>query len=233
MGSELRFDATWPGVWQALFVHAQALMDDMCTHIRPDAFWTFGGGTVLMLRHGHRLSKDIDLFVPDPQYLGFVNPRLSDFAAGLCSDYVEAVEYVKLIRGEGEIDIVTGPNLTSNAWTLEAINGRPVRVETDVEIVAKKMWHRGNRATARDLFDLALVISTSPDALRKEARWLVRHRDAFLAQLSGRRTVLMAQFEAIDFLKATPDFDSCAAQVQDFLLQLVVPPDPANSSVNR
>ena len=54
MGSEVHFDSTRPGAWQALFVHAQALMDDMCAHIRPDAFWTFGGGTVLMLRHGHR-----------------------------------------------------------------------------------------------------------------------------------------------------------------------------------
>ena len=138
MGSEVHFDSTRPGAWQALFVHAQALMDDMCAHIRPDAFWTFGGGTVLMLRHGHRLSKDIDLFVPDPQYLGFVNPRLSDFAADLCRDYVEAAEFIKLVRAEGEIDIVTGPNLTANAWTVETINGKPVRVETDVEIVARK-----------------------------------------------------------------------------------------------
>jgi hypothetical protein len=30
--------------------------------------WTFGGGTVLMLGFDHRFSKDIDLFVPDPQY---------------------------------------------------------------------------------------------------------------------------------------------------------------------
>lgn len=41
-------------------------------------FWTFGGGTVLMLRYGHRVSKDIDIFVPNPQYLGYVNPRISD-----------------------------------------------------------------------------------------------------------------------------------------------------------
>ncbi len=217
MGSEVHFDSTRPGAWQALFVHAQALMDDMCAHIRPDAFWTFGGGTVLMLRHGHRLSKDIDLFVPDPQYLGFVNPRLSDFAADLCRDYVEAAEFIKLIRAEGEIDIVTGPNLTANAWTVETINGKPVRVETDVEIVAKKMWHRGDRATARDLFDLVLVIRSSEAALRLESRWLVRHRDEFVAQLVGRRNVLRAQFEAIDALKPMPDFDDCVKEAQAFL----------------
>lgn len=43
-------------------------------------WWTFGGGTVLKLGIGHRQSKDIDLFVPDPKYLGYLNPRLSDAA---------------------------------------------------------------------------------------------------------------------------------------------------------
>lgn len=217
MASKPRFDASRAGVWQKLFVHALALMDDMCAHARPDALWTFGGGTVLMLRHGHRLSKDIDLFVPDPQYLGFVNPRLSELAADLCLDYVEAAEYIKLLRAEGEIDVVAAPNLTANPWVLETINGRSVRVETDVEIVAKKMWHRGDRANARDLFDLALVVRTNPGALRAEARWLVRHRNAFLAQLDERRAVLEKQFEAIDALIPMPTFSECAVQARKFL----------------
>ena len=220
MGSKPRFDASRPGVWQALFVHALALMDEMCARTRPDALWTFGGGTVLMLRHGHRLSKDIDLFVPDPQYLGFVNPRLSDVAANMCRDYVEAAEYIKLLRLEGEIDIVAAPNLTANPWVVETINGRSVRVETDVEIVAKKMWHRGDRANARDLFDLALVVRSDPAALRAEARWLVRHRAAFLAQLDERRAVLGKQFEAIDALRPLPAYDDCAAQARAFLSAL-------------
>lgn len=65
--------------------------------VTKDPPWTFGGGTMLMLRLGHRLSKDIDLFVPDPQYLGFVNPRLSDVAEGISRDYEEAAEYIKLV----------------------------------------------------------------------------------------------------------------------------------------
>jgi hypothetical protein len=70
------------------------------------------GGTVLMFRYHHRKSKDIDIFVPDPQYLGYVTPRLSDLAMEIASDYVEAAGYVKLIRTEGEIDFVASPNLT-------------------------------------------------------------------------------------------------------------------------
>ena len=79
------------------------------------------------------------------------------------------------------------------------------------------MWRRGNRATARDLFDLVLIIRSSPAALRLESRWLVRHRDEFLAQLVGRYNVLRAQFEAMDTLKPMPDFDDCVKEAQAFL----------------
>lgn len=43
-----------------------------------------------MLRYGHRFSKDIDIFVPDPQSLGFVTPWLSEVAESITMDYVEA-----------------------------------------------------------------------------------------------------------------------------------------------
>ena len=68
-------DFTRGGPWRGLWHPASSLM----THLEAvtrNPQWTFGGGTVLMLRFDHRLSKDIDLFVPDPQYLGHVNPRL-------------------------------------------------------------------------------------------------------------------------------------------------------------
>ena len=57
------------GVWQTLFSKALVLIHDVETRTGASLFWTFGGGTVLMLRHNHRQSKDIDIFVPDPQSL--------------------------------------------------------------------------------------------------------------------------------------------------------------------
>jgi len=55
------------GVWKDLFPHALSIIEDIKRPGTPDPFWTFGGGTVLMFRYQHRLSKDIDFFVPDPQ----------------------------------------------------------------------------------------------------------------------------------------------------------------------
>jgi hypothetical protein len=63
------------GAWQSLFQNALSVVDEIRKHGgRADPFFTFGGGTVLMLRYQHRLSKDIDLFVPDPQSLAYVTP---------------------------------------------------------------------------------------------------------------------------------------------------------------
>ena len=77
------------GPWTSLLQQAFRLIDDFqAKGGLSDPFWTLGGGTVLMFRYHHRKSKDIDIFVPDPQYLGYVTPRVSDLAMGIASDYV-------------------------------------------------------------------------------------------------------------------------------------------------
>ncbi|MDP2015620.1 nucleotidyl transferase AbiEii/AbiGii toxin family protein [Hydrogenophaga sp.] len=208
------------GAWQTLLAHSLTLVDDIAQRGISNPFWTFGGGTVLMLRYRHRLSKDIDIFVPDPQYLGFVSPRLSQVAEGITPDYVEGPGYVKLLRPEGEIDFVASPNLTAHAYEEWNFLGRMIRVETSTEIVAKKLWHRGDRATARDLFDLSLVIEREPGALSTAATYLTRHRGVFVQQLHQRQAVLRAQFEEIQTLDYRPTYDDAVARAAAFLASL-------------
>lgn len=89
-------DFTRPGVWAELFPQ------DACSdkpsgvrHQRPTvdvrrrdcAHAALGAST----QQRHRP------FVPDPQYLGFVNTCLSDVAEGISRDYEEAAEYIKLV----------------------------------------------------------------------------------------------------------------------------------------
>lgn len=170
-----------------------------------------------MLRYQHRMSKDIDVFVPDPQYLGFVSPRLSDIAEEISTDYVEGNGFVKLIRPEGEIDFVASPNLTLAPFDIWQLLGKRVRVETAAEIVAKKLWHRGDRVSARDLFDLSLVIEREPQALIAASKHLVRYREDFLEQIQKRSAILKLQFEAIDVLTYRPTYDEAAQRAAEFL----------------
>src|ERR1700676_5329081 len=95
--------------WEIHFQRALILIDDARAKGIPVDDWTFGGGTVLMRRH--RLSKDVDIFINDPQFIGYLSPRLSPTAESLTTDYSEDSNFVKLAFPEGEIDFVAAPPL--------------------------------------------------------------------------------------------------------------------------
>ena len=73
--------------WEVLFKRALILIDSVRDFGIPVDDWTFGGGTVLMRRYRHRFSKDIDIFINDPQFLGYLSPRLSPIAESLTTKY--------------------------------------------------------------------------------------------------------------------------------------------------
>lgn len=213
-----------PRSWEMLFAQALTLIGEIAKHGRDDPFWTFGGGTALMLRYGHRFSKDIDIFVPDPQSLGFVTPRLSDVAESITTDYVEAAGYVKLYLPEGEIDFVATPNLTAPGFEVETILGHQVRVETSVEIIAKKMWHRGDKITGRDIFDFALIVEREPDELMPAREFMTRHAAAVFQQLDERYVQLKQQFDAVDALRYHPTFDQACGALKATLAAMLEAP---------
>lgn len=201
-------DLSKPGPWTTLFAAALALTDHLARVIDKPV-WTFGGGTVLMLRLNHRHSRDIDLFVPDPQYLGHVTPRLCDVAEDLTTDYVEAASYVKLLLPTGEIDVVVGEPLTDEPWEVVQHQGRTLLVETNAEIVAKKMYHRGDQAKARDLFDLCTVADLDPAAIDHAAPFFARHGDAFIARLKANSRYVEEEFAQIQRIAYRRPFDEC------------------------
>jgi predicted nucleotidyltransferase component of viral defense system len=203
--------------WEILFKRALVLIEDARKNGLPVDEWTFGGGTVLMRRHHHRLSKDVDIFVNDPQFIGFLSPRLSAVAESLTHDYVEAHEFVKLVFDEGEIDFVASDALTAAPSRAEEIFGCTIQVETSTEIVAKKIWHRGAQFTARDIFDLAMVSEREPQALTEIEPILQDRREVVLARIDGHSDMLRASFEALERLDYQRNFDECVEIVRQVL----------------
>lgn len=201
-------DLTKAGPWAALFEAALTLTDHLAT-VMAHPVWSFGGGTVIMLRLDHRHSRDIDLFVPDPQYLGHVTPRLCDVAEKLTTEYVEAADYVKLLLPAGEIDIVVGQPLTAEPWEVVEHRGRRILVESNAEILAKKMHHRGNQAKARDLFDLCAIADLDPAAIDVAAPFFARHGDAFIAQLKANAGYIEEEFAQIQRIGYRRPFEEC------------------------
>lgn len=201
-------------LWETLFQRALELIDSVRESGVPLDDWSFGGGTVLMRRHHHRFSKDIDIFVPDPQFLGYLTPRLSTKAESMTDNYEEVGNSLKLYFPEGEIDFVASAPLTENPTITEALFGREVQVETSTEIVAKKIWHRGADFTARDIFDLALVTEKEPEALKEIKPVLRDRRDVVLQRISIQEAMLRETFSALEILDYHRSFDECVALVR-------------------
>ena len=204
-------------IWEILFQRALVLIDSAQDLGPALTTWSFGGGTVLMRRHGHRFSKDIDIFVPDPQWLGYLNPRLNETAEKLTTDYSEAAGSLKLRFAEGEIDFVASQPLTKNATVAEILFGRNVQVETSAEIIAKKIWHRGSRFTARDIFDLATVAEKEPVSILEIKPILQGRRDDVLSRIAAQDAALRETFDALQVLNYRRSFDECVAIVKEVL----------------
>lgn len=203
--------------WEILFRRALEIMDSVALSGTHFDDWSFGGGTVLMRRYRHRVSKDVDIFVPDPQYLGYVNPRLNDTADSLASSHLETAISVKLYFPEGEIDFIASTPLTDKPTREETILGRAVRVETTAEILAKKVWHRGWGFTARDFFDFALVATREPEAIESVRPILRERTDVLRTRIASSDKALRTAFEALDVMEFDPGFDECIRIVEQTL----------------
>lgn len=204
-------------IWELLFERALQIIDSGDPAIFRPENWSFGGGTVLMRRYRHRLSKDIDIFVPDPQYLGYLSPRLNNAVDALTSRYLEQASFLKLYFEEGEIDFVVSPPLTKNPTVVETLLGRPVSVETSAEILAKKIKYRGSEFKARDIFDFALVAEKEPKALSKMKPLIREKRDAILARIAASDAVLRKTFAELEILEYRPTYDHCVGIVKKAL----------------
>lgn len=211
MPNQLHFPV---GVWQGLLEQAFYLLDNVKADGVEIPRWSLGGGTVLMFYYAHRLSKDIDIFVPDPQFLGYVNPRIGGKGEDITQHYTDGAEYVKLYLPEGEIDFVASSSLTSLPFVSHEVLGREILLETPVEIVAKKLWHRGDRATPRDLLDLAVVVEHELDAILLNKPIFIKNIDAFVAQCEARKSVLAPVYEAIEKLDFDLTYDDCLMRVK-------------------
>ncbi|MGH9931437.1 MAG: nucleotidyl transferase AbiEii/AbiGii toxin family protein [Pyrinomonadaceae bacterium] len=205
-------------VWETLFDRAVELMNSVRAHRVPVDDWTFGGGTVLMRRHRHRLSKDIDIFIGDPQFIGFLSPRLNALAEKITDgNYSEDGSSVKLILAEGEIDFIAAGTQTTNPASLETVRSYRILVEKSAEIIAKKVWFRGAEFTARDIFDLSMVIELEPASVAEIEPILRLRRDDILGRIERHHDHLRESFDALTVLEYQRSFEDCVQILREAL----------------
>ena len=178
--------------WQLLLDRVVIGLDRLRATRQPAPPWVLGGGTALLIHVDHRLSKDIDAFIDDPQYLTFLSPRLAGEDIWACEAYEEAGNHLKLIYPEGEIDFIVAAPITDIPAEKKVIDMSEVKagashvvdVEHPVEIALKKLNYRGSMLKVRDIFDIAVVDSLFADLLRRNLHHVAHVKSAIANRLS-------------------------------------------------
>jgi hypothetical protein len=187
--------------WARLFKIACALIRQVNSEQSVIDHWTFGGGTAMMLRIGHRESHDVDIFLPDPQLLSFLDPQKRDFQFEIQpADYQgDGSSFQKIaFKGVGEIDFIVGHAMTASPTTQAVVEGEATLLETVPEIITKKIYYRGSSIKPRDIFDIAAAGE--------------QHAASVIEALRSYRDEVEVTLETID--KLNPDFvNSAIAQL--------------------
>lgn len=146
-----------------------------------------------MIHTGHRLSKDIDAFIDDPQYLSILSPRLGGEGIWGYQAYDEAANYLKLIYPEGEIDFIVASYITDVPTERKVIDlnelrpglSHSIEIEHPVEIALKKLNYRGTSLKVRDIFDIVVVDQLFPDLLQDNLGHISHMKAAIVTRLSS------------------------------------------------
>jgi hypothetical protein len=172
---------------------------------QPVPDWVLGGGTALMIFADHRLSRDVDAFIDDPQYLALLSPETTD--VWKCSSWDRAAHYLKLKYPEGEIDFLVTTPISSLPPIEKRIDltgirkgSKPtIRLDPPTEIALKKLHYRATMLKPRDVFDIAVIDAIDRDALVANLHEVADKKDDLLRRLDDiKEDFLQAELGELD-----------------------------------
>jgi len=123
--------------------------------------WRFTGGSALASIHGHRFSRDADLFFSEAPDLLELDEQVQQLGY---HTVLSPGHSLKILHDHGHIDLVQSRQITTLPTTEMPFEGRMVQREHPAEIVAKKMYFRGSNCTPRDVFDYAMLARRDAEA---------------------------------------------------------------------
>ena len=160
-----------PAPANALFRGVYGVLDELIRPASPaGTVGCLGGGTTLAARWRHRRSTDIDIAVPVGTGLGRYDPardgRLVERMAGLGASHVSVrFRSFTFTFPNGKLDLVEMDPKLRVGHALAEVEGQPIEVYDNAQILSGKLEGRGNVLPERDIFDIAVAAELDADAL--------------------------------------------------------------------
>ena len=162
-----------------------------------------------MIHAGHRLSRDIDAFIDDPQYLALLSPETTE--VWKCSAWDRAAHYLKLKYPEGEIDFIVTAPISSlpplekqiDLTGIRAGSKPTIQVDPPTEIALKKLHYRATMLKPRDVFDIAVIATIDGEALIANLHEVADKKHDLLRRLADiKDDFLQAELAELDIRPA-------------------------------
>lgn len=198
-----------------LFHRAYRIIDSVAAFGVPEMSWRLGGGTALAIYLQHRKSDDLDIFITDVQYLGYLTPRKNPIAEQETDQYDEQSNFVKFHFGEYQIDFIVAPILTDVPPVTQEIFGRSITLDPPAEIFAKKIMYRASSLTGRDLFDIVNATHRIPELQTQLAEFLNQRRDLIEARLTLNHKQIKTNFVFLHQTYGGLPFDQALIELQN------------------
>ena len=162
---------TLPSPANALFQSVHGVLDELIRPVSPGGTkGRLGGGTTLAARWQHRRSADIDIAVLVGTGLGRYDPhrdgRLVERMAGLGATHVDVrFRRFAFTFPNGKVDLVEVEPQLRVGHSLAEVDGVPMEVYDNAQILCGKLEGRGNALPERDIFDIAVAAKLDAIAL--------------------------------------------------------------------
>ena len=162
---------TLPSPAKALFQSVYGVLGELIRPVSPGGtMGRLGGGTALAARWRHRRSTDLDITVPVGTGLGRYDPgrdrRLVErmAAAGATHVHVRPRSFT-FTFGDGKLDLVEMDPQFRVGHARADVDGVPMDVYANAQILCGKLHGRGNVLPERDIFDIAVAAELDAPAL--------------------------------------------------------------------
>jgi len=153
----------------------EAVREAFGEHLGGEDRMRLGGGTALAARWAHRHSADVDLVTDQESYVRLWERR--DAFVRAIIHRAGPMEVLTVLRwntkivlhGGREVTLFTSLPQTDNPRSEDTVRGTRVPLETNAEILAKKLWGRmldSRKLLARDLYDFAVARHHDPAAVK-------------------------------------------------------------------